>query len=166
MFMGNHQTILVLGLGNPVLSDDGVGLAVAERLESLLEEHAIPGVTVRKSTRAGFELIDLMTGFDKAIIIDCMATDDPCPGRIHWLNVDEIAGSARLIGAHDIGLGVALDLAAELNIPMPDQIEIIGVEPFDMWSFGEELSPVINGAVDSIVNEVHDKLLRESEIVL
>ena len=45
MFMGNHQTILVLGLGNPVLSDDGVGLAVAERLESLLEEHAIPGNT-------------------------------------------------------------------------------------------------------------------------
>jgi len=75
-------TTVVLGLGNPVVSDDRAGLAVAAELKRLLEESPIAGVTVLESERGGFELIDLLAGHSRAILIDCLTVASPIPGRV------------------------------------------------------------------------------------
>ena len=74
-----EQQTVVVGLGNPVLSDDRVGLAVVERLEKLLREHSLDNVAVRSSTRGGFELLDLLNGYDRAILVDCIQTGERKP---------------------------------------------------------------------------------------
>jgi hydrogenase maturation protease len=125
------QRTAILGLGNPVVSDDRVGLAVAEELRRLLAASPIENVSVMESTRGGFELIDLLAGFDRAIIIDCLSLPDPTPGHIRELALTNVAGSARLINAHEISISTAFELAGAMGIEMPKTVEIFAIEGLD-----------------------------------
>jgi hydrogenase maturation protease len=152
-----RQTV-VLGLGNPVRYDDAVGLRVAEAVERLLAEQPVPGVTVMTSTRAGFELIDLLSGASRAIIVDCLVPPDPVPGRIRRLTLEDVAGAARLVGAHDITLAGAFDLARATGVPMPGPVEIYAVEAADIDRLEEGLSPAVASAVPRLAREIHRRL--------
>ena len=153
---------VVLGLGNPVLSDDGVGLAVAAEVKRLLAEEPIPGVDVLASTRAGFELIDLLRGYARAIIVDCLTLPDPVPGRVRRLGLDDVAGSARLINAHEISVAVAFRLAQQLAIPMPGEVEILAVEAADTSTIAEGLTPAVAAAVVPLSRVIYDDLRRKA----
>ena len=150
--------IVVLGLGNPLLSDDAAGLAVAAELTRLLAERPIAGVEVATSTRGGFELIDLLTGFERAVIVDALVTTDPCPGRVHRLEPGQVSGSARLVGSHDIGLAGALELARALGIAMPAIVTVLGVEAADVTTFAETPTPEVAEAVVRLARELHESL--------
>jgi hydrogenase maturation protease len=155
---------VVLGLGNPLLTDDAAGLAVAEELIRLLAEHPVAGVEVVTSARGGFELIDLLTGFDRAAIVDAFVTPEPSPGRVHRLAPHEVAGSARLVGGHDLGLARALELAATLGIPMPASVVVLGVEAGDVTTFSETMSPAVTAAISRLARELHEALARGDAI--
>jgi hydrogenase maturation protease len=150
---------VVLGLGNPLLTDDAAGLAVAGELARLLVGRPIAGVEVATSTRGGFELIDLLTGFDRAVIVDALITTAPCPGRVHRLGPGQVAGSARLIGSHDIGLAGALDLARALGVTMPASVIVLGIEAADVTTFAETPTPAVAAAIGRLARELHDSLL-------
>ena len=139
--------VAVLGLGNPVLGDDGVGLHVAAEVERLLREEPLEGVTVLTSTRGGFALIDLLTGFTHAMIIDSLEIPDPSPGCIRQLDLEHISGSARLVGGHELSVANAFELAASMGVEMPGIVEIYGVEGDDMRTLTEEMSPSVAAAV-------------------
>jgi hydrogenase maturation protease len=149
---------VVLGLGNPVLSDDAVGLCVAVALQQLMEADPVDGVTVVTSTRAGFELIDLLAGSRDAIIIDCLDVPDAEPGRVRRLDLRHVAGVARLVGAHDLSVAAAFDLAAEMGISMPDPVEIYGVEAAETRCFSECLTPPVEAAAASLARVLHARL--------
>jgi len=155
---GGPGGTIVLGLGNPVRYDDAVGLRVAEAVERLLEDEPVPGVTVMTSTRAGFELIDLLAGASRAIIVDCLVVSDPVPGRIRRLTLDDVAGAARLVGAHDIPLAGAFDLARTLGVSMPQRVEICAVEAADTDRLEEAMSPGVAAAVPLLAREIHNRL--------
>jgi len=145
----------VLGLGNPVCSDDGAGLAVAAELARLLAQAPIPAVDVLTSTRGGFELLDLLQGYARAIIVDCLDVPNPHPGRIRQLTLRDVSGSPRLINAHEITIGVAFQLAERLGLRMPDQVQILGIEGRDLHTLGEELTPAVRAAVQSLARRIH-----------
>lgn len=147
-------TVAVLGLGNPVLCDDAVGLHVAAEVERLLLEEPIPGVSVMASTRAGFDLIDLLTGFSHALIIDCLELPEPIPGRIRLLELNALSGCARLIGVHDISVADAFGLAATLGTAMPGIVEIYAVEGGDTQTLCEEMTPAVAAAVAPLARSV------------
>jgi hydrogenase maturation protease len=151
-------TTIVLGLGNPVRFDDAVGLRVAEAVERLLAEEPVPGVKVLTSTRAGLELIDLLSGASRAIIVDCLALPDSSPGRVRRLTLDDVAGVARLVGAHDVTLGHAFELARAAGVPMPAAVEIYAVEAADIDCIEEGLSPEVAAAVPVLAREIHERL--------
>ncbi len=157
---------VVLGLGNPVLSDDGVGLAVAAEVKRLLAEEPISGVDVLASTRAGFELIDLLRGYARAIIVDCLTLPDPVPGRVRRLGLDDVAGSARLINAHEISIETAFRLAERLGIPMPEEVEILAVEAEDTSTIGERLTPAVAAAVAPLARAIYEKLRENAPSVV
>ncbi len=150
---------VVVGLGNPVRYDDAVGLRTAETVARLLEAEPVPGVRVVTSTRAGLELVDLLTGAARAIIVDCLALAEPEPGRIHRLTEDDVAGSTRLIGAHDVSVGDALALARVAGVPMPDAIDIYAVEVADIDRIEEGLSPDVARAVPVLARCIHRQLM-------
>jgi hydrogenase maturation protease len=151
-------TIAVLGLGNPVVSDDAVGLHVVEKLKSLLEADPVPGVDVHLSTRAGFELIDILQGYERAVIVDAIESTDPTPGRVRQLDLKHFAGSVRLNSAHDINIATAFELAAKLGIPMPSEVEILAVEVGDARTLSEELTAPVAAMVEGLAREIHARL--------
>ena len=145
---------VVLGLGNPVRRDDGVGLAVAEAVRQSLVSAPLPAVEVATSTRAGFEIIDLLHGCARAIIVDCLDVPRPRPGRVRRLGLDAIEGAPRLVDAHGLSLPLAFRLAHSLGIPMPSQVEILGVEAGDCLTLGETLTPAVQAAVQPLAREI------------
>ena len=70
--------ILVLGLGNPILGDDAVGIFVAREIKRLAGERT--GVTVKEASVGGFDLLDLLEGYRGAVIIDAIKTAGGRPG--------------------------------------------------------------------------------------
>lgn len=144
----------VLGLGNPVLGDDAVGLKVAAAVEVLLEREPIAGVCVMTSTRAGFELIDLLKGYDRAVLVDCLCEPQGRPGSVRRLSLSHFNGSARLVNAHGLNVCEAFSLAAQLGIKMPSEVEILAVEAADAYTLGEELTPEVAASVEPLAREI------------
>ncbi len=150
--------IAVLGMGNPVVSDDRVGLAVAEEVRRLLEASPLEGVTVLESTRGGLELIDLLSGFSEAVIVDCLTLPHPSPGRVRQLSLDHVAGSARLVNAHEVSITHAFQLAARMGIPMPPVLDIFAVEAGDTSTISEEMTPAVAAAVEPLARRIYARI--------
>jgi hydrogenase maturation protease len=153
---------VVLGLGNPVLCDDGVGLAVVSTLRELLVAAPIPGVDVLASTRAGFELIDLLRDYRRAVLVDCLTLPEPQPGRVQRLGLDDVAGASRLVNVHELSAGMAFQLAERMGIPMPAEVEILAVEAADTWTIVEGLTPAVEAAVGPLAREIYEDLQRRA----
>ena len=148
------SSTLVLGMGNPILSDDGVGLLVAERLQRL----PLPdGVEVRQSEVAGLRLLELVRGFTRVIIIDAL-TSGREPGDVVRYDATEFKGGQRYGSAHSIGLGTVLELGRTLKYPMPEEVVVYAIEAADVETFGEELSPPVAQAAERVVQLVLDEL--------
>jgi hydrogenase maturation protease len=151
----NGERVVVLGLGNPFRGDDAAGLRVAEEVERLLRERPVSGVTVLTSTRAGLDVIDLLTGSTRAIVVDCLEAAHPCPGHVRRLTLDACSGSARLVGAHDLSLGDAFAFARATGIPMPTEVEVYGIEAAGTEQIEEGLSPAVATAVTALAADIH-----------
>jgi hydrogenase maturation protease len=158
--MSQPQTgrVVVVGLGNPVVSDDRAGLAVASAVARLLEQRPVPGVDVLVSTRGGFELIDLLNNYSRAILVDCLSLPYPVAGRIRKLDLDDLAGSARLLNAHELSLVQACDLAFHLGITMPGEIAIWAIEGGDTCTLSDQLTPEVAAAIEPLALQIHEWL--------
>ena len=156
--------IVVLGLGNPVLTDDAVGLKVVEALERLLEAQPVPGVAVLASTRAGFELIDMLQGFRHALIVDALELPEPRAGHVQLLDMANVAGSARLNMMHEISITAAFELAAKLGIAMPEKVEIYAVEAADTRTLSEELTAEVAAAVEPLAEQLYARAVELVEL--
>jgi hydrogenase maturation protease len=138
--------------------DDAAGLRVAERIEELLRGQPVADVAVRTSTRAGLEIVDLLAGAARAVIVDCLVTPNPDPGRVHRLPIEACRGSARLVGSHGVSLADAIGLARSAGIGMPEEVEVYAIEAEDVLEIAERLSPAVARAVEELAREIHRRL--------
>ncbi len=144
------SSTLVLGMGNPILSDDGVGLYVAERLQA----GPMPdGVEIQTSEVAGLRLLELLKGYDKVVIVDALRSGRE-PGEIVRYDAAEFKGGHRYGSAHSIGLHTALELGRRLGMPMPDDVTVFAVEAEDVETFGEEFSCPVAAAAEKVIDLV------------
>jgi hydrogenase maturation protease len=152
---------LVLGLGNPILSDDSIGLRVVQELRVRLGDK--PDIEVGEDYWGGLRLMERMIGFDRAIIIDAIRTDAE-PGTIHLLSPNDIP-TQRSASAHDVNLPTALELGrqAGAQLPPPNEILIVGVEAADVQTFDEALTPEVETALPQAVEAVLSALDRKRE---
>jgi hydrogenase maturation protease len=144
--------ILVLGLGNPLVSDDSVGLRVAEKLKPLLAGR--PDIEVSQDYWGGLRLMERMIGFDRAIIIDAIQSGAP-PGTVHRLTPDSIS-TQRSASAHDVNLPTALEFGRKAGVALPknDDILLVGIEAEDILNFGEQCTPAVEAAIPLAVGTV------------
>lgn len=164
---------VVVGLGNEIARDDGVGIAVARELERRLAGRRGGGqVEVVALPWAGFALLDVLVGRRRAALIDCLVTGDRAPGTIVRLDPpsneraagagagagvwrqSDVRGSVRLNSFHDIAFPTALALGRDLGWPMPGEVAIWAIEAAEVDRFGEGLSTPVAAAVDRVANEV------------
>lgn len=124
---------LVLGLGNPILRDDSIGLRVAQELRGQFDGN--PDIEVSEDYWGGLRLMERMIGFDRVIIIDAILANSE-PGTIHLLSPDDIP-TQRSASAHDVNLPTALEFGrrAGAQLPPASEITLIGIEAADVQTF-------------------------------
>jgi hydrogenase maturation protease len=152
---------IVIGLGNPLLRDDSVGLHVVEKLRAQLTPDE--NIVIEEDFWGGLRLMEHMVGFDRAIIIDAICTEQEEPGTLMHLEADGIP-TQRSASAHDVNLPTALALGrqAGAHLPPDEQIMLIGIEAEDVLTFDESLSPAVEKAVPTAVEAVLDALSKEN----
>ncbi len=143
---------VIVGLGNEIAGDDGVGIWVAQKLEELLQDH--PEVQVVSLPWAGFALLDAMVGRHRAAIVDCLCTELYPPGTIVRLTENDFRGSVRLNSFHDINFVTLLELGRKMGWSLPEKIAIWGIEGAVLNEFKQELSPVVQAASEQVIHEV------------
>jgi len=146
---------LVLGLGNELLSDDAVGLLVAGEVEKAI---GLPGVEVKTTQSAGFRLVELLVGYDKAIVVDAIISDRAPAGEVYWLELADLVRPLRAVANHNIHLADALELGRKLNQPMPQEVKVLAIEVEDNLTLRESVGDVAMAAVPKAVKMILDEL--------
>lgn len=146
----NISNTLVIGLGNPLRGDDGVGTRVAE----LLAGQSLPdGVEVIDGGTQGLGLVNLLEGRRRVILIDA-ADVGRQPGEFLRFTLDEasLLGDDQHLSVHAAGLRDALRLAQALEL-LPAEVVVFGVQPASLeWNSG--LSPQVEAALPALVAAV------------
>jgi hydrogenase maturation protease len=155
----HRLSILVLGLGNPILTDDGVGIHVARAVAARLgsQPDLAVGVGFAEASVGGLRLLEALTGYDRVILIDAIQTADGLPGDICQLSPAQSRGAgggdARLSlhagSTHDLSLQGALDWGRQTGLALPDDddILIVAVEAQNVLTFGETCTPAVAAAI-------------------
>jgi hydrogenase maturation protease len=146
------KRVLVLGLGNDILSDDGVGIIVLRKVRERFESEKVP-VEFIETNEMGLSLLDFLEGHEHAIIIDSIITGKREPGTIQVYNKDNFDNPA-VCNPHHMGLDEILELAEKVKIKVPKTFDVVAIEVKDPFSFGERLSPEVEKALPEIVTRV------------
>jgi hydrogenase maturation protease len=142
---------LLLGLGNSILKDDGVGLRVVRALgERVTQEE----VHVEESSFANIDLLDFISAYDRLIIVDSIKTEGGKPGDLYRMDLDDLHSTLHLSCPHDINLATALELGRRLGMHIPGEIGIYAIEVEDNQTFSESCSPLVEEAIPRIVEEI------------
>lgn len=149
--------ILIAGLGNPILGDDGVGWVIAQKVAQILNS-SDQSITVECFSLAGISLMEQMIGFDRVILIDSFNSNQLIEGGITSFALDSLADLTwgHSASAHDLSIKNALALGRKLipNIPDDRNVFIVAIEARHVFEFGETLTPEIEAAVPMAIQEV------------
>ena len=153
---------IILGVGNPILRDDGVGIHVANKLKQHVNH---PDVTIDEALTGGMNLLDLIIGYDKAILIDAVNIRNAKNGEVKRLHLSNLS-SIHSDNPHDVSLMEAITLARRLGEKnIPDEVVIIGIVlKENPYIFGEKLSPKIAAAVPKAVNMTINEIKKNLKI--
>ncbi len=148
---------IVLGLGNPLMADEGVGPAVIERLGLIAEQY--PDVEFVDAGAGGMTLLHLLDGRSKAILIDC-AKMDTAAGTIRRFAPEQVESVKKLThqSLHEADIMRIIEIARQLD-QCPQEIVIFGIEP-ERIDVDRQLSPTIAAALDGYVELIRSELAR------
>lgn len=159
MIEPTRDRILVLGLGNDILTDDAAGLIVARLVRERLAGES--EVEVRESMEMGLTLLDHVSGFQKLVLIDSIQTRTAPPGHIHTYPLEDYRG-LNLSTPHFLGLADTFSLAKRLGLPMPDEADVFAIEANDVLTLSVSMTPEVERAVpvavEMVVEHVHQFL--------
>lgn len=150
---------LVLGLGNDLLGDDGVGPWL---VEALRDRPALAGFDFEVAEGGGLGLLDLLDGYGRAFIVDCVAEENDRPGRVRRLSAEEFEARSVTLSSHYAGLPQVLALGRRLGLTMPD-VQVLAVSVQDPYRIGTDFSPGLQERLPAIVDELEQELLEAGD---
>ncbi len=157
--MSGRAETLVVGVGNELLGDEGVGVHVARALRG---RALCDGVEVLDGGTTGFELLPWFEGRERVILVDAIRTRAE-PGAIYHIPAEEVAGFLPApSSAHESDLGELIRAALALD-PAPE-VRIVGVVPESLDRFSLELSPCLRRRFEAIVEAILDEVARPLRI--
>ncbi len=146
---------LVLGLGNELAGDDAIGLLVARTLRAELAET----VDVVESSASGMALIEIFSGYDRALVVDSIKTGRKPPGTITELTLAEV-GRVVAPSLHHAGLPEMAAVADRLGLDFPAETRVLAIEVVDPYTIGATLSEPVAGALDELVRRAREQIER------
>lgn len=138
-------------MGNELLSDDAVGLLVVQELEKSTN---IPNVEFKCAQIAGFKLVDILTGYDRVIVVDAIMTGRARPGEFFWLDLSELRRPIRNKSNHNIHLADAFELGTKLGYHMPEEVKVLAIEVEDCFTLSEQVGDTAMKAVPKAVEMI------------
>ncbi len=129
---------LVIGLGNPILTDDGVGVLVARAVERFLAMQPASQVDVVEASVGGLRLMELMAGYERVILIDAVVGSGAPPGAIQRWTLDDLCSVAppqHLASTHDATLPTALEAGRRLGMSLPGNVVIYAIAAQNVFGF-------------------------------
>jgi hydrogenase maturation protease len=165
---------IVIGLGNPILGDDGVGWKVAEEVKKQLDAPSPPAplplgegcrwrgegeVDVELLSLGGISLMEQLIGYERAIIIDALASDQP-HGTVIVSKLSDLSDDSALhtTSAHDTSLQNALKLGKAMGARLPDKVIVVGIATDHVYDFSEELSTPVADVIPKVTKIVIELL--------
>jgi hydrogenase maturation protease len=155
----NWNKTLVVGLGNPILGDDGVGWRVAQAVQT-----AVPQAKVEYLALGGLSLMERLIGYDRVIIVDSIQTENGRIGEVSTFPLQALPdlSAGHTTAVHDTSLQTALALGRQMGAHLPDNIMIVGIEAVRVYDFSDELTPEVEAAVPQAVTAVLALLQQEA----
>jgi hydrogenase maturation protease len=150
---------LVIGIGNPLQGDDGLGACAVQ----MLANEVLPaGVQIEELGTPGWGLVNFLQGWQRVILIDAVCMGEE-PGTWRRLEKDDIqlVASDQVRSLHEPGLAESLSLAQTLGL-LPDEIVLYGVEPACIQP-GGELSPAVRQVVTPLVKQILGELWKKTQ---
>lgn len=142
---------LVLGVGNEILSDDGIGPKLVSRLKGDLPHS---DVCYENICLGGLEIMEFIRGYQNVIIIDAIKTKSGKPGDVYLLSPEHFKETHNLSSFHDVSFLTGLKMSKKLGFEVPEVILIIAVEIVEDTLFSESFSPEIEAKYEQIYSEV------------
>jgi hydrogenase maturation protease len=152
---------LVVGLGNPILTDDGVGVKVAYAVKDALASQGRNDVTVTEASVGGLRLMEMMVGYDRVFLVDALQHPDAKPGIIRRMTLEDlcaISPTQHSACAHDTNLVTALEMGRQLGLRLPKEVSIYAVGVEDVLCFGEQPTPAVAAAIPQVTAAVLEEL--------
>ena len=147
------KPILILCLGNDVLTDDAFGFRVGE---GLTRPEVIRDADVCTAAVAGFALLDIMNGRQAVLVVDTVLTGKAVPGTLHFFPKGYWTPGRGLVSSHEISLPTALKLGRLLGYEMPEYIDVLAVEATDVQTLSEEMTPAVTAAVKPAITVIEE----------
>lgn len=146
---------LVVGLGNPILGDDGIGWRVADAVRAIK-----PDIEVDCLALGGLSLMERLVGYERVIIIDSIQTRDGRIGQVYHFALDDLPdlSAGHTTAAHDTSLQTALHMGRAMGAQLPEEVLVVCVEAERVYDFSEELTPQVAAAIPEATQAVIDLL--------
>ena len=146
---------LVLGLGNPILSDDSVGFRVIDQLEAKFNRLDL---TFMQSSASGVRLLEEIIGYDRLIIIDAIQTQGKQAGKIYHLDLKDFDSARHTVSSHGLSFTGTLELGKRLGLSVPKKVTIFAIEAKDVDTFSEQCTPEVERAIPVCAEMVAQEL--------
>ena len=154
---------IVVGLGNPILTDDGVGIAVASEVESALTAERREDTHVFEAAVGGLRLAEMLDGYDRAVIVDALEFGSDVPtGTVQRMTLDDLSGmcsTKNTASGHDATFPTALATLSRIGLSIPEDIVIYAIKIPRTIDFGETMTPEVEQAIPvattAILNEIN-----------
>jgi hydrogenase maturation protease len=150
-----NKKMLILGLGNDILTDDGIGPRLVRDLAQMIND---PNVQFDTASCGGLEIMEHIQGYDKVVFIDAIRNRDGKPGDVYCFKPSDFRETSNLSSLHDINFLTALELGISLNMGLPVDLHIIAVEIIEDMVFSEEFSLPLKERYNRILEEVFVKV--------
>jgi hydrogenase maturation protease len=155
------MSTLLLGMGNPILTDDAVGVRLATDFARRLE--GFPDLAVEADCSVGgLNLLDVLSGYSRAIVLDSLRTVGGEPGRWYAFDADALRETMHLTNVHDVNFATALELGHRLGLPLPrpSAVHIFAVEVLDVMTFSEQMTPALENGYPLFAAEIFREVER------
>ena len=150
---------LVLGIGNPILGDDGVGFHIAQELAKEIKNE---NIDVKDTSVDGLNLLELIVGYDRVILIDAIMTENGEVGEIYQLRLEDIGEPAQpIISVHHLSLPTMIKLGRELfPKEMPEEVTVLAVGVQEVAKVTEQMTRKVREAIPRAVNLILEELVQ------
>jgi hydrogenase maturation protease len=147
--------VLLLGIGNPLLTDDGVGIVAAREISKM----NLPGVDVEEATASGIEVMEMMLGYEKVVVVDAIMWPDHEPGEVLRLDEKDFSHTVHGSSPHGVNISTAIALGRQTAPDdMPKEIVFLAMQAEDVSTFSENQTPRVRKSIPTFISTVLEEI--------